>query len=168
MATGNEQELGIMYIRENSMRPVSQTEDSFGENRIYTAPIGDPSEWDWKKVQRWLRYNKLKSIIVLIEGEFDKDGIDGEELIHLDLNRDEHWITKDHQDFKKFQKALQKLRLKNTGILDMNDHDTSVHDFIEMNRRINFFIEKWDRILWIEHYFDTNSRLPTEEDICHA
>eukprot|EP01084_Bolivina_argentea_P223752 378523_1 len=182
MATGNEQELGIMHTRENSISQTEAPPDSFGGSRrninifqdtyIYTAPSGDPSKWDWEEVQRWLRYNKLKSIIVLIEGEFDKDGIDGEELIHLDLNRDEHWITKDHQDFKKFQKALQKLRLK-MAILDINDHETSVDDFIEMNhvemnRRINFFIEKWDRILWIEHYFDTNSRLPTEEDICHA
>eukprot|EP01084_Bolivina_argentea_P223753 378525_1 len=162
--------VSVSQTEENS---ISQTVDSaLSKSRqdLFqdTAPTGDPSKWDWTEVQRWLTFKDLKSIKDLINGEESfEDGIYGEEFIHLDLNQ-EKWITKHHKDFKKFQKALQKLRLKNTGILDMNDHDTSVHDFIEMNRRINFFIEKWDRILWIEHYFDTNSRLPTEEDICHA
>eukprot|EP01084_Bolivina_argentea_P303230 523476_1 len=66
-----------------------------------------------------------------------------------------------------FLHELTKLRL-----IDMQyeipdtKKQVTVHDLIEMKRRINLFIEKWDRILWIEDYVEKyNGRLPTPEII---
>eukprot|EP01084_Bolivina_argentea_P223751 378521_1 len=162
------QELGI-YTRDTNeetlTRSVSQCSGPLsvprGDLFKDTGPTGDASMWDWSEVQRWLRVNDLQNIIKMINEEFGEDGIDGEKLMHLNLD-DVFWITTD-DGFFMFQKALRKLRLKGK-----TSNEALTHDFVEMKRRIDIFIEKWDRILWIEHYCDINSRLPTEEDICNA
>ena len=38
-----------------------------------------------------------------------------------------------------------------------------MYDVLEMQRRIKEFTDKWDQILWIEHYEETNNRTPTKE-----
>eukprot|EP01084_Bolivina_argentea_P223750 378520_1 len=104
------QELGI-YTRDTNeetlTRSVSQCSGPLsvprGDLFKDTGPTGDASMWDWSEVQRWLRVNDLQNIIKMINEEFGRDGIDGEELMHLDLN-DEDWIPRDHQCFFMFQK----------------------------------------------------------------
>ena len=57
-------------------------------------------------------------------------------------------------------RELTKLLLRSNRNESQND-DVTINDFVEMRRRINLFIEKWDRILWIEYYIDTNNIKPT-------
>ena len=43
--------------------------------------------------------------------------------------------------------------------------DTTIDDYVEMKRRINLFIEKWDKILWIQQYFENNNQVPSSEQV---
>ena len=62
-------------------------------------------------------------------------------------------------------REITKLELKSNEIQG-EDPETTINDYIEMKRRINLFVDKWDKILWIEHYVDNNNGAkPSVEEV---
>ena len=145
---------------------------------------GNPKNWEWEDVQKWLKSKGLDMMIdVFAEGATEKEGTDGDELltvtmqtlmddagaykagVKLDLPSIED--AENSPIIDRFFRELTKLQLKaneeSSG--DFTEKEASINDVIEMKRRIYLFIEKWDRILWIENYVDTNGRLPTDHII---
>ena len=47
----------------------------------------------------------------------------------------------------------------------VRNHKTTVNDYIEMQRRINIFVEKWDKILWIKQYEENNNKKPSADEV---
>ena len=142
---------------------------------------GNPKNWDWETVQKWLKQRNLGMMIeVFAEGATDKEGTDGSELLGVNLNSmmddagayrageklDIPDIAAAEQDWRiqSFFRELTKLQLKanEDSSADFTEKEASINDVIEMKRRIYLFVDKWDKILWIEGYVDTNSKLPTD------
>ena len=145
---------------------------------------GNPKNWEWEEVQQWLKSKGLEVMIkVFEEGATDKEGTDGDELLGITLNKliDDAGAYKagekmgigsieeaeNDPTLTRFFKELTKLQLKanESASGDFGEKEATINDVIEMKRRIYLFIEKWDRILWISHYVETNSKLPTSDII---
>ena len=118
-------------------------------------------------------------IEVFAGGATDKEGTGGDELLTVTLNTlyDESGPYKAGQKLMigsieeaendpriiRFFRELTKLQLQaNSSTSDFTEKESTINDVIEIKRRIQIFIEKWDRILWIEGYEDTNGKLPTD------
>eukprot|EP01083_Nonionella_stella_P077453 211552_1 len=65
-----------------------------------------------------------------------------------------------HQERKEEKSWLELIRLK-LRANEFIEKETTIDDVIEMKRRITSLVEKWDRIIWIDQYLQTNDRLPT-------
>ena len=59
-------------------------------------------------------------------------------------------------------REITKLKLR---AIEKTEPETKINDYMEMKRRIKLFVEKWDRILWIEHYEENNNKLPSETEV---
>jgi len=149
------------------------------------AISGNPKNWKWDTVQKWLTQKGLSAMIpVFKEGSTEKDGTDGEELLGVTLTAlmDDAGYYKagdklnlssvDEAEqsplIEKFLREQTKLQLKANEEISANftEKEATVNDMLEMKRRINLFIEKWDRILWIESYLETtNGVMPTDYTI---
>ena len=142
---------------------------------------GNPKNWEWKDVQKWLKSKGLEMMIeVFAEGATDKEGTDGDELLNvtlqtlmddagaykagIKLNIPSIAEAENSPIIEKFFRELTKLQLKANEEIsaDFTEKEASINDVIEMKRRLYLFIEKWDRILWIDNYVDTNGELPTD------
>eukprot|EP01084_Bolivina_argentea_P006468 12273_1 len=142
---------------------------------------GNPVHWEWEDVQKWLNSKGLPMMIeVFAEGATDKDGTDGDELLTVTLNK----IMDDSGAYRageklnissieeaenspvieRFFRELTKLQLKanESSSADFSEKECGINDVIEMKRRIYLFIEKWDRVLWIDGYVETNGHLPKD------
>eukprot|EP01083_Nonionella_stella_P094661 265659_1 len=58
---------------------------------------------------------------------------------------------------------LAKLQTKNEDFVQ--DKPLDYTEFNEIRRRMNLFLQKWERILWIEHYEDAFNTLPSKKQI---
>eukprot|EP01084_Bolivina_argentea_P074269 134752_1 len=140
---------------------------------------GNPKHWEWDEVQKWLNQRGLSEFIdVLSEGMTEKEGTDGNELLTITLNKlfDDAGAykaamklnIKDIEEAEnspiidKFFRELTKLQLQSNESANFTEKEATINDVIEMKRRIKLFVEKWDRIIWIESYEETNGRLPTD------
>ena len=45
------------------------------------------------------------------------------------------------------------------------EKSTTMSDYDEMKRRIYSFMDKWDKILSIDVYIETNGQIPTKEEL---
>eukprot|EP01084_Bolivina_argentea_P295102 507981_1 len=133
------------------------------------ALSGNPRHWEWKQVKTWLRKNNLKDMIRMFEDNAENHEINGEMLLNInvdslfeDYKAAEYQFKRDGRSITKYQKEWTKLVLRSNR-KELSNHDITIDDIMEMNRRINLFIEKWDRILWIEYFIDTNNDVPTAE-----
>eukprot|EP01084_Bolivina_argentea_P097627 175499_1 len=134
--------------------------------------IGNPKHWEWRHVKMWLKKIKLESMIKIFS-EHKQNGINGEVLLNMNITKlftiygagshgNPHFTEHNDRRITKFFKELTKLILRANKNESQNQNVT-INDFSEMKRRINLFIDKWDRILWIEYYVDTNNTKPTAE-----
>ena len=48
---------------------------------------GNPKIWQWKQVKTWLNNKDLKVMIEIFKRDNDNSGIDGEELLGVDMDR---------------------------------------------------------------------------------
>eukprot|EP01084_Bolivina_argentea_P009477 17697_1 len=143
---------------------------------------GSPKNWSWKQVQKWLYEEKLYDFMYPVLKKGPRDETDGDTLLDLNkkkltiasgcyamYNNNDEWSKTDvDQQIDTFLHELTKLRLIDMQYeLSLNARkQATVDDLIEMKRRINMFIEKWDRILWIDDYVEKyNGIHPTEEII---
>lgn len=144
---------------------------------------GDPSKWDWDKVEIWLETRDLSPMIEIFAPK--KDIFDGNMLLTID--RDILWINyKDNlkqklninsrkqitknQIIARFLRELPGLKLRAINYKNKFEDnkyykETTIYDVLEMERRIKEFTDKWDKILWIEYYFETNNCKPNKERI---
>eukprot|EP01084_Bolivina_argentea_P303232 523479_1 len=149
-------------------------------------PDGSPSKWSWEQVQKWLFENNLWDMWdIFKDGATDKAGTDGDAL--LDINKRK--LTDPNGDYKAYKKLkdigivsdnadkiIKEFLRKLTHLwiddlqyeLDLNvKKELTINDVIEMKRRINEFIEKWDNILWIEEYIEKyDGSKPDVDVIC--
>eukprot|EP01083_Nonionella_stella_P213062 768781_1 len=141
---------------------------------------GNPKHWEWKEVKSWLEVSGLHDMVVVFqEGPTQKEGTDGVELLNLDLTKlyEEagHYKAGVHLNIssihaaeaspliQRFFRELTRLKLKaNESSNDFTEREATIDDVVEMKRRISLFVEKWDRIIWIDQYLETNAELPTE------
>eukprot|EP00485_Elphidium_margaritaceum_P015088 CAMPEP_0202731060 /NCGR_PEP_ID=MMETSP1385-20130828/186951_1 /ASSEMBLY_ACC=CAM_ASM_000861 /TAXON_ID=933848 /ORGANISM="Elphidium margaritaceum" /LENGTH=2462 /DNA_ID=CAMNT_0049397343 /DNA_START=90 /DNA_END=7479 /DNA_ORIENTATION=- len=145
---------------------------------------GNPKNWKWDIVQKWLISKGLKDMIpIFVTGSTDKGGTDGEELLGITLPtlindsgpynacktlNISHDQAETNPLVAKFLRELTKLQLKANEEISASfkRREATVDDVLEMKRRINLFVEKWDRILWIGNYVDTtHGILPSADTI---
>eukprot|EP01084_Bolivina_argentea_P057813 105592_1 len=146
----------------------------------------DPKMWDYDDVKTWLNniklYDKMEDCFK--DGATSKEGVGGKELLGLTVNKlfdpsgpykaterlkglnENESLTAENAEYntyiKHFFQELTKLQiLANSQNDSFVDKQSTVYDVIEIKRRIHLFIEKWDRILWIEVYVDKYDELPT-------
>ena len=60
-------------------------------------------------------------------------------------------------------REITKLELRSHDDIGEDDTETTINDLIEIKRRIKLFIDKWDKILWIDHYVETNNKIPSKD-----
>eukprot|EP01083_Nonionella_stella_P098541 277150_1 len=151
----------------------------------------NPKNWHFDQVQLWLKTKNLAAFIPIFQKDHRGQGVDGHKL--LELNRDilmnEHpfdlamndlyYCTEDtttaEEDTKKYTDnekkdlishllmELAKLQTKNEDFVQ--DKPLDYTEFNEIRRRMNLFLQKWERILWIEHYEDAFNTLPSKKQI---
>eukprot|EP01084_Bolivina_argentea_P025249 46956_1 len=145
----------------------------------------NPKYWEWDEVQIWLNKKQLSAFIPVFD-ERDpismRHGIYGEDLLDITISElfDESKpykagvklnINEDDADtsplIEKLFREITKLQLRVNEDINggYEPKETTINDLIEMKRRINLFINKWDKILWIDHYVDTQGMEPTKDII---
>ena len=138
---------------------------------------GNPAKWDWKLVKLWLIERELSPMIEV----FKDKGIDGEMLLSIDreilwkdynikhiLDISNRKQAAKHPVIARFLRELPALKLRAISQIKGEDKygkESTIYDVFEMKRRIREFTCKWDRILWIEYYVETNNKTPTKETI---
>ena len=55
-------------------------------------------------------------------------------------------------------REITKLNLR---AIEKKEEETTINVYLEMKKRIAIFTEKWDKILWIEQYVETNNEEPS-------
>ena len=171
----------ISISRESVTHTQTQTYTSAFKVSSTETVGGNPKHWEWEQVQKWLKSRGLQDFIpVFSAGSTQKEGTDGDELLGVTLQTlmddagayqagqklDIPTIEDAENDGRiiRFLKELTKLQLKaNESVAgEFGEKEAIIDDVIEIKRRIQQFIEKWDKILWIEGYEDTNDKLPTD------
>eukprot|EP01084_Bolivina_argentea_P076826 139281_1 len=141
-----------------------------------------PSNWTWEQVQKWLYETNLWIMWDIL------DGIEG--YLLLNLNREK--LTNDFGDYQAIDRLAGILGdelypdVKETEIMKIIDiflHELAILRFIEtqyeipdtkqpaatmndlngLRTSIKLFIEKWDRVQWIEQYTNTHNYVPSSE-----
>eukprot|EP01084_Bolivina_argentea_P067703 123248_1 len=152
-------------------------------DQIKETLSGNPSNWHWEQIQLWLKRKSLIPFIDVFNVEDEdnlKKGIEGEELLDitleklfdssgpynvgkkLDIKREE---AESNALIERLFREITKLELQ-ANDLNETDPETTINDLIEMKRRINIFVQKWDKILWIAHFVETNNRIPRINEVC--
>eukprot|EP01083_Nonionella_stella_P161426 528743_1 len=151
-------------------------------DKIKDTLSGNPENWHWVQIQLWLHKENLGAFVPVFDIENEdnlKRGIEGEELLDLTLEKlfDESGpynagkklnIKPENKEtnllIDRFFRELTKLELQTNDQIE-TDAETTINDLIEMKRRIHIFVDKWDKILWIDHFIETNHRIPSLDDI---
>eukprot|EP01084_Bolivina_argentea_P004467 8495_1 len=127
------------------------------DNNKSNSPINDnPKHWDWNQVKLWLANKKLNQLIQVFDVENEitlKKGISGDELLQMTLNKlfdsSEPFDAASILDIN--DPIIEKLfrEINNLELLSYQDSsksdskETTAKDLIEIQRRINAFIDKW-------------------------
>ena len=167
-----------MNVKTHSMVEFEKNQQRDLQDPILT----NPCHWHWDQVKLWLIKKELNVFIKIFDIEEDTNqrrGIGGYEL--LEINVDKLYEVYDIATKGKFPikkedamnniliekllKEITKLQVKSNTDLMESTRKTTINDLVEMKRRMNGFVDKWDKILWIEHYDETNGRLPTPEEV---
>eukprot|EP01084_Bolivina_argentea_P292995 503868_1 len=142
---------------------------------------GNPRNWDWDDVQKWLHQKGLSMMIeVFAEGATGREGTHGDELLTVTLQK----LMDDSGAYRagdklgiysieeaelspiidRFFLELTKLQLKaNAQIVTQKEAQFS--DCIKMEKRIDEFKKKWDIILWIDDYIKKKTEKPSSKNI---
>eukprot|EP01083_Nonionella_stella_P282358 960812_1 len=143
---------------------------------------GDPQAWNSNQIKSWLKKKSLNEFIKVFElyeenqhikTDKNQKGINSKQLLNLTSHQlfqepyatilTELHITPQHKLVDKLFREINKLEIRSTQYANTHaEPATTINDVIEMKRRIDFFIEKWDIILWIEHYEETNNKEPSK------
>ena len=142
---------------------------------------GDPSKWDWDKIELWLESRDLSAMIDVFKHQ--KEFFNGEMLLNInidilwneyDIKHKLHISHRKHIEknsiIARFLRELPGLKLRAINYKNKEEDNKyykvlEIYDVFEMERRIREFTDKWDKILWIEYYVETNNRKPNKETI---
>eukprot|EP01084_Bolivina_argentea_P145456 254946_1 len=108
-----------------------------------------PSKWDKHQVRAWMKQKRLQP---------SRDLNSGQAL--LQLNPD-HFAQ--YPDNEKLFREVAKLQL--IEYKWPKPEKTQEYQVNEMERRIKEFQDKWDKILWIQHYKEINNDTPSTSTI---
>eukprot|EP01084_Bolivina_argentea_P025248 46954_1 len=148
------------------------------EDDVTEGITGNPKNWHYPQVTLWLERKSLSEFIQVFN-EFKDDnngmqGIQGDDLLDLTLDAlyEQKYkagkilkINKDDALIERLFREITKLELRSNEDINIEAAETTINDLIEMKRRVDMFIQKWDKILWVEHYVETNNELPTPKII---